>query len=87
MELDFTLEDQRLSDECGCPEEEYTIGLCYIIAHLEPDNSVHLFLDMGDWNEEVMRHCDGTVEGMRLAAINWAKEIHERTPKAGGLNE
>lgn len=77
MDLDFELIEQRRSEECGCPEEEFIIGMCYFTAHLEENGSCDLFLDMGDWDDERTGiSCDGTVEGMRQKAREWAEEIH-----------
>jgi hypothetical protein len=70
--------DQRKSDECGCPEEDLEIGMCFFTAHLEPDGGGHLFLDMGDYGEaERIVECDG-IEGLRQRAYEWAVEIHEK---------
>lgn len=76
--MDIHITDQRLSDECGCPEEDLEIGMCCITAHLEPDGSGHLFFDNGDWDEEKLVDCDGTIETLRQKAHDWAVEIHER---------
>lgn len=74
--MEIIVSNQRKSDECGCPEEDLEIGMCTFLAHLEPDGSAHLFLDMGDWDDEKVVECDG-VEGMRQKAHDWAEQIHE----------
>lgn len=79
--MDIKILEQRLSDECGCPEEELQIGMCVFTAHLEPDGTADLFLDLGDYQEDRNVKCGGTVEGMRNEALKWAEEIHQR-----GLN-
>lgn len=71
--------DQRKSDECGCPEEDLIIGMCFLTIHLEKDNSGHLFLDMGDWDEEKLVECDGTIEDLRNRAHDWVEQIHINT--------
>jgi hypothetical protein len=77
-DIDVNVVEQRLSDECGCPEEELEIGMCYMIVHLEEDGSGHMFLDMGDWEDEKFVQCDGTINGLRQKAKEWAIELHNK---------
>jgi hypothetical protein len=65
----------RASDECGCPEEDWIIGMLYVTIHLEPDDSGHIFLDGGDWGEdEKLVQCTG-IEDLRKKAQAWVESI------------
>jgi len=75
--MKIEIEDQRLSDECGCPEEDIIIGNLFFTIHLEEDSGGHLFLDLGDYEEERLVDCDGTIEGLRQKAHEWAEEIYD----------
>lgn len=66
---------QGTSDECGCPEEEWVIGMLHTTIHLEPDGSGHIFLDGGDWGEdEKLVDCDG-IEDLRVKAAEWVDSL------------
>lgn len=66
---------QRSSDECGCPEEEWNIGMLHVTIHLEPLKGGHIFLDGGDWGEdEKLVDCDG-IEDLRAKAVEWVQSI------------
>ena len=68
--------EQRKSDECGCPEEEWLIEMLHVTLHLEPDGSGHIFLDGGDWGQdEKLVECTD-IENLRTQAAIWVKEIH-----------
>lgn len=67
--------DTRASDECGCPEEDWVIGMLFVTIHLEPDGSGHIFLDGGDWGtDEKIVPCDG-IEELRTLAHEWVDAI------------
>lgn len=67
--------DTRTSDECGCPEEDWEIGMLSVTIHLEPDGSGHIFLDGGDWGEaEKLVQCEG-IEDLRSIAQEWVSLI------------
>lgn len=70
----YELNGVGLSDECGCTEEEWTIGMVSVIIHLEPVTGGHIFLDCGDWNDEKLVEC-ANIEQLRVEAVNWVKSI------------
>ena len=72
--MNAVLLQERTSDECGCPEEDWDIdGVCVTI-HLEPDDSGHIFLDTGDWDDEKLIECNG-IEDLRKKAMSWIGEL------------
>ncbi|OUV22139.1 MAG: hypothetical protein CBC55_04935 [Gammaproteobacteria bacterium TMED95] len=68
--LSNTLVKVGLSDECGCPEEEWIIGQLHTIIHMEPDTGGHIFIDCGDWDDEKLVECN-TMEELRMKAVEW----------------
>lgn len=74
FEKRFEFVGERLSDECGCPEEDWIIGMLFVTIHLEPDNSGHIFIDCGDWDDEKLVNTNG-MEELRIAAENWVKSF------------
>jgi len=61
---------RRESDECGCHEEELVINGMFVVIHLEPDSSGHIFIDCGDWEDEKLVSCNG-IEDLRKKAEEW----------------
>ena len=41
-----------VSEECGCPEEEFIYKNICVMIHYEEDGSGHIILDAGDWEQE-----------------------------------
>lgn len=76
VELDIEVVEQRKSEECGCPEEDLLIGLCFFTIHLEEEGGGHIFLDMGDWDDEKLVDCKD-MEDLRSKAHLWAVEVHK----------
>jgi hypothetical protein len=74
MQLRYEFIDARKSDECGCPEEDWIINLLFVTMHLEPDNSGHIFIDCGDWDDEKLVECN-SIEELRVKAAEWANSI------------
>lgn len=69
----------QCSDECGCPEEEWVIGMLHVTIHLEPDGSGHIFLDGGDWgDDEKLVECND-LEDLRKQAANWVYSLPVET--------
>lgn len=75
MSRRYEFVDKRLSDECGCLEEDWVIGMLYTTIHVEPDGSGHIFIDCGDWDDEKLVDTK-SIEELRLAAVDWAKTLH-----------
>jgi hypothetical protein len=66
--------ESRKSDECGCPEEDWIIGMLFVTIHIEPDGSGHIFIDCGDWEKEKLVPTNG-IEELRLEAETWASSF------------
>jgi len=73
----FSLVESRKSDECGCPEEEWVIGLINVIIHVEPNDDSHIFIDTGDWDDERLVSING-IEDLRKKAVEWIASIPVR---------
>ena len=63
-----------VSDECGCPEEEWDIHGIYAIIHIEPDGGGHIFLDAGEWEADKLVDSKN-IEQLRIAAIEWVESL------------
>ncbi|MAA93742.1 MAG: hypothetical protein CML22_07245 [Rheinheimera sp.] len=74
MQASFQLVETRTSDECGCPEEDWIIGLLYVTIHLEPGTGGHIFIDCGDWEDEKLIECI-TMEELRIKAVEWVSSF------------
>lgn len=74
MQKHSELLTRRQSGECGCPEEEWLIGMFNVIIHIEPDGRGDIFVDCGDWQSERTVECDG-IESLRSKAANWIYSI------------
>jgi hypothetical protein len=74
MKKQFELVEIRQSEECGCPEEDWIIGMLYITIHLEPDTGGHIFIDCGDWEDEKLVDCS-TMDELRSEAVKWSSSI------------
>lgn len=66
--------ESRQSDECGCPEEDWIIGVLYTTIHPEPDGSGHILIDCGDWEDERLVPTK-SIEELRVAAVSWVESI------------
>lgn len=69
-----TLKERRSSTECGCPEEEWEIGMFNVIIHLEPDGRGDIFIDCGDWEDDRRVECSG-IDDLRKQAAEWVRSI------------
>ena len=74
MQKHYKLIEQRKSDECGCPEEEWEIGMFLVIFHLEPNGSGDIFIDCGDWEMERNVSCKDLNE-LRAQAESWVNSF------------
>lgn len=68
------LVEQRKSDECGCPEEDWLIGLLFVTIHMEHGGGGHIFIDCGDWEMEKLVEAE-SIEELRVKAVDWADSI------------
>ena len=66
--------EARKSDECGCPEEDWVIGMLYVTIHIEPDNSGHIFIDCGEWQDEKLVPTK-SIEELRMSAVDWVESL------------
>ena len=41
------------SEKCGCPEREAMICGFWCIIHYEPDGSIDVFMDCGEWDADL----------------------------------
>ena len=74
MKKHHDLLQSRLSDECGCLEEDWVIGMLFTTIHIEPDGSGHIFIDCGDWQSEKLVPTR-SIEELRVAAVDWVNSI------------
>lgn len=74
MNNDYEFIESRLSDECGCPEEDWIIGMFYTTIHIESDGSGHIFIDRGDWEDEKLVPTK-SIEELRVAVVNWVESF------------
>jgi hypothetical protein len=52
--------ESRLSEDCGCPEQDWVINGIYTTIHLEEDGGGHILLtDDGGDGPEKLTPCDG----------------------------
>lgn len=66
--MNTRLVEQRASEECGCPEEEWVIDKLVVVLHFEPDGSGEITIDAGEW-EIQERHPAQTMEELRSIAF------------------
>ena len=52
MTLQIEIIERRLSEDCGCPEEEWMVGSLVVTLHQEDDGTGHILLDAGDWEHD-----------------------------------
>lgn len=70
MKKHYEFVEARKSDECGCPEEDWVIGMIFATIHLEPESGGHIFLDWGDFQDEKLVECN-SIEELRVKAVEW----------------
>lgn len=74
MKIKHELVSQHLSDDCGCPEEEWIIHGLFVAIHLETDGTGHAFIDCGDWEDERLFNVT-TMPELRAQTVNWISSI------------
>jgi len=74
MKTNHQFVEARASDECGCPEEDWVIGMLFVTIHLEPESGGHIFLDCGDFQDEKLVDCTG-IEELRILAVDWVSSF------------
>lgn len=61
-------------EECGCPVEEWVYGGINLQLHFEPDGSLEIFADCGEWDCEVALKAT-TIEDARREAFAWVDAL------------
>ena len=80
---DVILERAYPDEDCGCPVEEWICCGVTMVIHYEPDGSMEVFADTGDW-EHAFALKATTMEAAREEAFGWARalptedELHSR---------
>jgi hypothetical protein len=89
--MEYEVINKTHNNHCGCPEESLLMsnGLI-ILIHLEPDGSGEMFVDAGDWDDEI-HICDvGSLDNLRykacLYAASQSKECGNRIAPTPNLN-
>jgi hypothetical protein len=68
------LERAYPDEDCGCPVEEWVAnGVCLMI-HFEPDGTMEVFADTGDWDHTFSLSAT-TMEAARTEAFAWANAL------------
>lgn len=60
--------------DCGCPVEEWIYWGIELTIHFEPDGSVEVFADGGEWDMNVPLAAT-TVEAGRNEAFEWVRSL------------
>lgn len=64
------------SEECGCPEEQWLVGVIDLTIHTDPDGSVHAFMDGGDEGQaDTSLHGFASLDAARPTVFDWAASI------------
>jgi hypothetical protein len=61
-------------EECGCPVEDWTVNGVTLSIHFEPDGSLEIFADTGDWDQTIPLTATDMSEGRR-EAFAWARAL------------
>lgn len=78
LTVGFDTRSSGVNDECGCLEEvlDMHIGL-EITIHMEPDGTGDMFIDAGDWQEEINALECKSIEDLRVEASRYASRLYE----------
>ena len=68
------LERAYLDEDCGCPVEEWCYGGLWLMLHHEPDGSLEMFVDAGEWECEVAL-AGASIEDARAQAFAWVDAL------------
>lgn len=74
FDLAAHFEDAYPDEECGCPVEEWVVCGVSLQIHFEPDGSLEVFADTGDWDQIVPLRATTLSEG-RAEAFAWARSL------------
>lgn len=72
---DCYLLEERPSEECGCPEQEWVMWGVSVTIHEEEDGSGHIFMDFGDGGEHEIDLATGNLEIMREVAQDFISKL------------
>jgi len=61
-------------EDCGCPVEEWHLLGVDLILHFEPDGSMEVFADTGDWDHNFPLKAS-TMEEARTEAFAWVAAL------------
>jgi hypothetical protein len=61
-------------EDCGCPVEEWVVNNISLMIHFEPDGTLEVFADTGDWDINVPLKAT-TMDAGRAEAFAWANAI------------
>lgn len=61
-------------DDCGCPVEEWVVNGVNLMIHFEPDGTLEVFADTGDWDHTFPLKA-ATMEAARAEAFAWANAL------------
>lgn len=62
------------SDECGCPEELWTVDGLQLLFHFEDDGPCDAFIFAGDWEMETTIEAE-TLDELRALSFLWLAQI------------
>lgn len=68
------LERSYSDPDCGCPIEEWLLSGVSLLLHFEPDGSMELFADAGEWDCEVALKASN-MEAAREEAFAWVRAL------------
>ena len=63
-----------LDDECGCPVEEWVHCAVGLLIHYEPDGSLEVVADAGDW-EHTLALKAADMDAARREAFAWVEAL------------
>lgn len=67
--------EERLSEECGCPEHDIMLNHISATVHMEKNGDGEAFVDFGDWQEEWFFSCCGNIEELKRKVASKLKAM------------
>lgn len=61
-------------EDCGCPVEEWVVNGISLTIHFEPDGTLEVFADTGDWDLTFPLKA-ATMVAARTEAFAWANSV------------
>lgn len=61
-------------EDCGCPVEEWVVAGVSLSIHFEPDGTMEVFADNGDWDHTFALQAT-TMDAARIEAFAWANSL------------